>query len=361
MTDIDWWPVARLDELQAFIAANWKRGHILGRDAELLRWQHGLPGDTERVSVLVAERPDAGIVGILGVIYNRATVLGREASAAWLTTWLVLEEERRHQTATKLLLEVLRGHDGFVGTLGGNEITLAVLGRLRFETVPALPRWVRPLDADACASLLTAAGAAAPRTVPSLDPPAPDRGLEVRAYDPEQAPAWDRAWTERFAPRLIGTARDAAHLRWRYLEHPRFDYVISATWAGETPTGLLVYRVQRVRDRPESVVRIVELLGDDDARGALLADMVAQPAVRSAAFADYYGASEAQRPPDASGFAAEDPSAPPPALFAPLDARRAGLTAAVRLFGPSAAPGSQVLSGASAYITRSDCDQDRPN
>ncbi|MEJ7892766.1 MAG: hypothetical protein WKF94_09000 [Solirubrobacteraceae bacterium] len=288
-------------------------------------------------------------------------MLGHRATAAWLTTWLVLPEERRHQTATKLLLGVLRDHDGLVGTLGGNDTTLGVLGRLRFETEWALPRWIRPLDPDAFATLLEAAGQAAgtpAKLLPVSEPPA---GIAIRRWAPDDAAAWDRAWTQRFAPRLVGTARDAAHLRWRYVDHPRFDYTLTLAWSGETPVGLLVHRVQRVCERPESVVRIVELLGDDDAQAALLGAMLQEPDVATAAFADLYGASPAQRPPMGTGFVADDAARPVPSLFAPLDNRRVGLTAAFRLLGPSADAAPGVLESGAAYVTRSDCDQDRPN
>ncbi|MDQ3065747.1 MAG: GNAT family N-acetyltransferase, partial [Actinomycetota bacterium] len=92
--EIDWWPAAKIGELQAFIDAEWKRGHVLATDEDLLRWQH--PRDDDCLSV-VAATADGEIVGILGVIPADLCVRGARASGGWLTTWAVVPAFRKHR------------------------------------------------------------------------------------------------------------------------------------------------------------------------------------------------------------------------------------------------------------------------
>ena len=70
---IDWLPVSRLEELQAFVDEHWRRGHVLARDAELLRWQHRRRADPETLAVLLAEE-DGRIAAMLGWIEFDACV-----------------------------------------------------------------------------------------------------------------------------------------------------------------------------------------------------------------------------------------------------------------------------------------------
>ena len=359
MTAVRWCPVDRLGELQRFIDEQWGRGHVLARDAELLRWQHPRP-DPGELSVLIADGDGGEIAGILGIIPAGFCEHGTRRAGAWLTTWVVRPEERQRQLGLVLLRHVIDTTDGLVATLGGNKLTMGMLRALRFHVRDAVPRWVRPVSASALESLLHAAGATVP-AVPPVDgePPRASPGVEAVPFSDELAPAWDAAWSERFAPGLVGTWRDAAYLRWRYAEHPRFDYHVSLARAdGGEVRGLLVSRPQRVRDRDEEVVRVVELLGDPDAQAALIVALLDRVDGERTAFIDFYCTSgRFAATLERFGFAPEDPAAPLPSLFQPLDPRRARLTGAFGAAGRDA----DLFAGEDVYFTRSDGDQDRPN
>lgn len=352
MSSIAWCPAARLDELQAFIDEHWKRGHILARDAELLRWQH--PRTEDELSFLVVDDASGAIAGILGIIPADCCFAGERRPGHWLTTWVVREDLRTQHIGLALLRALLDETGGLVATLGGNDTTMRMLGALRFHTVPSVPRWVRPVSAPALDALLTAAGAG--RWTGDVDPaPAGGGGLDVGGFD---APAWDAAWAADFAPGLVGTWRDAAYVQWRYRDHPRFDYRVRLATEGGRARGLAVWRRQVVEGRAEEVLRIVELLGDEAAGRALVAEILAEAAESAVAFADFYCTSPAFAAPlESAGFAREDPGGPVlPALFQPLDARRTALTGAFW-----ASDGTERFAGRDVYFTRSDGDQDRPN
>ena len=358
MSAIGWCPAERLGEVQAFIESHWKRGHVLSRDAELLRWQHPRP-DPDELSILVADGPGGELQGILGVIPVPYCTHGKRGEGAWLTTWVVRPEARSGQLGLALLRVAMQGPD-FVGTLGGNDTTMRLLRALRFDTRANVPRWVRGGSPEALRALLGAAGVtpvpAALAASPAGDAPP---GITVEPWSHEAAVAWDRTWHERIAGRIAGTWRDSAYLDWRYVGHPRFHYELRlARTSDGDALGLLVYRRQRVQGREEEVVRVLELLGEPQGVNALAVHLARDTVGERTAFLDFYCTSPpfAAALTGAGGFVAEAAlSVSLPALFQPLDARRTALTAALWT------PTEGGFGGDDVYFTRADCDQDRPN
>src|ERR671929_1471893 len=260
---------------------------MLARDEALLRWQYRFPDDDGRLSVLLA-RVDGRPVGFLGIVQAPFCRRGEVVRGGWPAMWTVAEEARETQAGLALLLEALRVFD-VVGCLGFNEQAEAIYRRLGFDVRVPLPRYV----------------ALEPRGAPA---PSED-------WDGE---AWDRVWG-RLAPNFVGTARDAAFLRRRYVEHPRYRYVLRC--AGN---ALVVHRVQ------DGVVRFVEALGDADAAAALVG--LALYETKDAWLADFTCANEAHAEPFVrAGFVPEQ-SLPelPPDRFSPLGRSPRGLAAAFR-------------------------------
>jgi hypothetical protein len=359
--EVAWAAPGDVAEIQGFLDAHWKRGHVLARDAELLRWQHRSPRGPDALEIVTARDADGALLGLLGIVAGDVTVRGARRPAAWLTTWIVPPEHRHRQVGLRLLRHVLRNDDTLVGTLGGNEITQRLLGGLRFAVSASVPRWTRPVDAGALERLL----AAGPRPTSGRRVPpraAAPAGVEVRELDPA---AWDAAWLRDWAPRLVATWRDAAHLRWRYLEHPRLRYEVRTAAEPGGGLGLLVYRVIDVADAGVRVVRVLDLLAEPGGvAGPALLDHVLDRAERErAAFAELWCTStRVAAPLEAAGFTREDAVEEPlPALFSPLDFRRPRLSAAVRAPIDLVADSTALLGDADVYLTRADCDQDRPN
>lgn len=352
---LDWWPSAEVSELQEFIDAEWRAGHILARDEELLRWQH--PRSDDELSVVGATE-DGTLVGIVGVIPVGLCLHGARLPGAWLTTWVVTPSARRQRVGLHLLDFVLERH-GFVGTIGGNETTMKILSALRFHTRPAIPRWVRTLDAGALARLGVAPGlhgAGSDDTEPVAGP------FSVRDWSSGDADRWDWYWRDRMAPEVVGVWRDAAYLTWRYLSHPRYRYRIRVAEGKDgAPKALLVHRLEPVRDMNVTVVRVVDALGDVDAVACLAYDLVRIGRERGAAFADFYCTSvRFAAGLGAAGFYPESAlDVALPSRFQPLAPGSWPLTAALRLSAED--DSSTVFAGDDVYFTRSDCDQDRPN
>jgi hypothetical protein len=359
---LDWCPVERISELQAFIDRHWNAGHVLSRDRELLCWQHPHPRD-DRISVLLADGPDDGIAGILGIIPAGFCARGQRLDAAWMAMWMVRPELRRDQVGLRLLTRVMGETDGLVAALGGNQTTMRILRSLRFHTVESVPRWVRPVSLDALEALLDAAGepARAPHKRRGRAPrPGSQIGGGVRTLTwSEGGERWDGPWA-RLSRGLVGTWRDAAYLRWRYLEHPRFRYEVRLAERKGEVVALLAYRRQPVAAAGADVVRVVEAIGDEEAVASLTAEALDALGDDRLALIDFYcTGARFGAPLERVGFVPEPRYGPLPSLFQPLDATRTRLTGA---FWSAAGPSTHaLLAGPDAYFTRSDGDQDRPN
>jgi hypothetical protein len=355
-TQIDWLPARAIGELQALIDEHWRRGHILARDAQLLRWQHRFEGDPERLSVLVA-RDGEQIVGALGMIPVSFCVLGHRSSGAWLAIWIATPRARKRQGGLLLLRRALEERLGFVGTAGANEMALRIYRALGFSIRESVPRWVRVISDDSLARLL--GDRPAPYGEPSAPPPMTTESLRISTWSEGCAGRWDETWKHRIAPTLIGTWRDSSYLRWRFLEHPRFTYAVRVADDGGSLRGLAVHRIADIRGTESKVVRVLDLLGDREAAIALASDVLAAGARAGAAFAEFYcTAGAVAEPLEACGFTFEaEPTDRLPALFEPLNFDPPPrMTAALSAGGDTALFESDAL-----YITRSDCDQDRPH
>jgi hypothetical protein len=356
---IDWLGAEQLPELQAFLDEHWQRGHVLARDAELVRWQHRFADHPDRVSMLVA-REHGQIAGVLGMILVGFCWRGRCIPGGWLAGWIATPHARSRHTGLRLLRHATDSLElEFIGVTGVNEKALRIYRALGFSICESIPRWVRVISGDALTTLLAGRGS---RLREPAAAPAKTAGLHAATWSDTLAQRWDDVWRRRLAPQLVGTWRDAAYLRWRYLEHPRFLYSVRVAQDSDgSVRGMAVHRVAEVLGSRGRVVRMLELLGDDEAMTTLAADAVACGVKAGAAFADMYCTADAVAGPLAScGFTLSAGAGDDlPALFEPIDFNETRLTGAISV--SEELDGPQILHSGALYVTRSDSDQDRPN
>ena len=371
MNEVTWFPVARIAELQSFIDRYWRPGHILARDAALLKWQHRCVARPDDLSVLVVWDQES-IAGILGIIECPWNHFGRKGRAAWLTNWVVRPEPEYRSLGLGLLNRALSGGYDFLGTLGANAPALRMYELLKFHVVPRVHRWVRGVNRDELSRLLDHTGdfydseQRAAMTASARDWPAGSGPANIKWMDwSDAASQWETLWNENLAPTLLSIDRSASYLQWRYVDHPSARYQIRVAVNEQTrrATGLVVSRVIEVVGAPGRVLRVVDLLSERGMETAMAGELQRQAARANAALVDYYCTSRRNSEIlTGSGFAPEESFAKPwPSLFDPLDCRRSYLTGAFMVRDmPQAELGSRIEDD-QLYLTRSDCDQDRPN
>lgn len=359
--------------LMQFIATQWRAGHILSRDEALLRWQFP-PERLDRTrdsgpTILLAwvGNDIVGMLGLTGFVLNLA---GRRFTAAWLSQWLAAPQQRRHMPGLRLVWAAQQTGVDALATSGANSVAAPLLARLGLTALPPLLRWVGVFGLDDAARL---AGTADPtlstqeaRTLcrqywVAERPPVAANGMRLVSWSVPAADSWDRSWNEHFAHTYVGACRDAAFLRWRYREHPRFTYQVRFVEreADAASIGVVVWRVEQLPEHSTSVVRIVELLGIPEGE-ALLTHAVCDVARESgAAWADFYCSSRTFAEPLVRvGFGLDHDAVDRsvfPARLQPVEPGVHPILPLVRL------PRGERIAERRFYITKADADQDRPN
>lgn len=359
---IEWCPLERLSDLMAFIDEVWKPGHILGHNAELVRWQYQHPESKDRLSVLTAS--DGGkILGMLGVIFHTFNDHGAHLPAAMLATWVARTDQRSSGLGLRLLNTLHKSGVKIIGCLGAShKTTVPICKAYGYGEIDPVPRFVKVFDPQQLAALLGTA-ASKHRSAAPL-PPDAGSSFEVRPWLEGEDEWWNACWHELLAPRLRSFVKDAASLRRRYWEHPVFRYqVLTARDHKGTCQGLVVYRIERIKNRSEKVLHVCELLAAEDAAAsALLAAASRHATMEAVCLATcHLTHTKAGEWLQAAGFAREEANAPlAPSLFQPLDLRCHSLNG-VWWMADGREPARAMLVDPDFYWVRSDGDQDRPN
>jgi len=370
---------ADVPALMRFIGSQWHPDHVLSRDETLLRWQFAperlqgqrAPGPTVMLAWLEGE-----IIGMLGLTGFEFNALGERYPAMWLSQWFATPAHRRHNVALRLMWAARDLRLEAMATLGANTSSARLLARLGFELIPSLSRWVGVFDVPAAAELVCGANptlglpaAAALCRTHLVRPPTGAKAMgSLRAVDwsTDTAAAWDRCWNGVLARQIVAACRDAAYLNWRYVSHPRFEYQLRGAQRASDGAveGIVVWRVERVRDRATWVLRIVEFLGTPAAEAVLARSVLEAGRDSGAAMGDFYCASaRSAEVLVRAGF--QRAPAPPggvvfPSRFQPLESQHFPMTTLVRLPGAWRGRMRELLDEGRLYITKSDGDQDRP-
>jgi hypothetical protein len=179
-------------------------------------------------------------------------------------------------------------------------------------------------------------------------------------FDSDYAPEWCL-----YSPLRYGTIRSREHLRWRFLEHPRFRYSVVLTGPRHRP-AVCAYRVELAFDRDgRSVAPVGRVLdffyptdpsGEQDAE-CLLHGVLSHMAGAGCVYADFSGSAAVyRRMLLRSGWLAESPNRPLlPSRLAPIEPTARVLNVEWGVVAPLVAPALD-----EAYITTADGDADRP-
>ncbi len=363
--------------LKRFIHEQWESDHVLSRDHTLFDWQFDptLPSPTRFSGpTVVVATEEARIVGMLGITGFEFNVRGATVPGAWTANWIATPDVRGHNVAVRLMKAVSDLGFEVIGGLGVTPQAARVLRALRFE-VFELDRWVAVFDVQHTTQLLLAAaeGAVTADEARSaverctLVRGATAAGFEVLDWNDQVAAQWDDAWRTHFASALIGGARDARYIKWRYVNHPTFEYHVRCVRQTATNDleGLTVFRVESPRGRDERVLRIVEFLALPKAAEALAGAVTHFAWEHEVGYADFHCSSAAWAEGlERVGFRREDLSQPIAALpsrMQPLEPPGRTITVALLLPKEFRGRREELAASGELYVTKSDADQDRPN
>ncbi len=354
----------------------WAVNHIYVRNEPLFQWTFNRRDVWEHDSLSFSVAEDKGeMVGILGGIPFWFNNRGQRSKGVWIANYVIRPDYRKGTFALQLLSQFRKPEFDPMIAFGINPATVSIYKVLRGEVLPDIPRhfMVLPGAAGRLNNLMSIAypgesgdehaGIVKPFEMTSLP-------KVVSGYGHELPADWDATRWQVLAAETVGVARDSAYLRWRYQQHPLFQYRFLTVGEGRG-CGLAVWRLETIRKATETgredvdkIGRLVEFLpvSTENAK-QLFSAFVAELEASGAVGADYYGYhGQTGAWLDELGFqrALSQPGGVKlPSRFQPLDGKGGGIMSAMFITQP--APRCDAKADCAWYWTKSDSDQDRPN
>ena len=359
-----------------FLHEFWAPNHAYVRMPALFDWAFGPrpEWDHDSYSFAIARQAgeDIGILGGTPFVFNNH---GRQSHGVWLANWMVREGFRGGTTAMRLLRQFTRPPYDPTIAFGINPAVARFYALLGGKLIADIPRHFMVLP-EASGRMLKLLGAAYPDWEDTraralvhcfevmADNPNPPAGGGIPDW-----PAWARTW-QTLSISMVGAARSADYLLWRYIHHPCFEYRFISALETEG-VGILVWRLEKIHftlpdgsTGEDYLGRVVEFLPASRRNGFHLLSLLTQALREEGAMgADFYG----YHAPFGAwmsewGFhrVTDHPDGCHlPARFQPLVSGGGQLRSAV--FSEIQAPSYPSSPGEEWYWTKSDSDQDRPN
>lgn len=352
-----------IDATMAFFRRYWGEKHILGNDRTFLKWQMSperSPTFAGAGLAALTHWDDGRLIGLIGIQTMPFNCNGEVADSAWLCNLLAAPDYLSQGIGLKLMTGVHRLPIAGIAAAGINLKVIPMYRAMRYHCLDALPRFIRIVNVDAAAALLLGESK---HKVLSLPPPSAHSAASYRVEVASVVPQdWNAFWDAYTRRGYFGTHRDSDFIRWRYLDHPRLDYRLRVLRDSSGKlTGASVHRFEQIRDRDEKLLRLVEVLADDDdAWDALLADSERLALDAGVAFVDHY----TSRPSAAltrRGWYEESEveGIITPSLFQPLLPQTRRINMAIRLLGDT--PWKSTPWRENLHVVKTDGDQDRPS
>ena len=342
----------------------WRSDHILARDEALFRWQYGQGHDSKHLGFLIAEDGDT-IVACSGLMLLPWHRYGAPLRGGVGAITIVAPEYREQALGLQLIREADNGLQ-IIGSFGINK-RIAMLFRLQGRHVlPAFPRRICHGDPQSLEIYAHMAGYE-PEAVDQLRQScgallkkSPENSYRIEELSFDNLMEWDAAWQTLFEPKLIGVARHAAYMRWRYLEHPRFAYkgLLVRHSSGEI-CGMAVLREIPL---PGEIcaVRILDFLARDEYAGKALAAAISELIPANCAYVEHFSLGQQGIALEHIGLSTEGSQ-----LFSvytsPPDYRHCSILSALLVSNVDGYTARTFAESPDIYVTLADGDQDRPN
>ncbi|WP_027087211.1 GNAT family N-acetyltransferase [Cohnella panacarvi] len=353
--------------LQNAIHSVWAPNHVLGRNEQLLNYMfYENPAkhhwvDAEYYSFLGAWE-DNKVVGLLGVMPFEVNNKGNTQVGCSLTNWIVPPEYRSTGAGYALFHTVKERNPEMILSLGINSTVAKLYKKMGWSILQDVPRWVGIVNKQKTVDKMLNGNERSLRFWDELKTYQYNSEYQIFDYIDEQ---WDQFYEQSFAPKTIGFSRNFQFIKWRYINHPAFNYnIITCKDGNNNIRGMAIIRIESVLNNCEKIGRIVEFIAVDQDSSVSLANAVAEKA-KDCLFLDFYCFSSISTwGLEAIGFkkilASENDPVVVPTRFQPIDLTITNMMAAFSI--QSDIKNKINLAEESCfYITKGDSDQDRPN
>ncbi|WP_286925720.1 MULTISPECIES: GNAT family N-acetyltransferase [Lysinibacillus] len=353
--------------LMQSIHSIWANNHILSRDENLLNHMfyetpgHKLITDREHFSFLGAW-DDNKVIGLLGVMPFPFNFNGRKSLGCCLTNWIVSPEARATGAGLALIDKVHSFKPDMILSLGVSNEGSKVYKLMRWDVQPDVPRWIGLINKNRTVSALLGGESQPLRYYDVIKPLKYEGTYTVEHNDKLNETDWDAFYSSNYSKKSVGINRNAEFFKWRYENHPSFDYKFVICKCESNIKGLMVYRIEKLKSG-DKIGRIVECITSDQDSAISLANALTDN--QDLLFYDFYCFSNSTTwGLEAIGFKkvykSEQDLYTIPSRFQPVDLENTDMLAAVFFSDKIKNKWNSVVLD-SLYITKADSDQDRPN
>ena len=282
--------VDETDAIQSFYAKHLRPNHIYAKDKDVFLWHFEqnpyVKNFSSSLSIIGAYQAET-LVGIISYHPVPLNLFGERKWCAFWTTWIVNEELRDKAVGIRLLFEFVRlRFDTYFGWYTESHAVPLYKG-LGWHHIPLVSRYVRVLFPARLQSLLNSSS-----DLPSQfrKPESPSSSSTSKVWEVIDLTEidWDLLLQYTQTHDSFGPIRELEFYQWRYQKCPHFKYHILSTQNSKDEGGLLVYRVESVKDTDEKVVRVLDLLGSPSCTTALLCDVIERAREVEALLIDFF-------------------------------------------------------------------------
>ena len=181
--------------------------------------------------------------------------------------------------------------------------------------------------------------------------------LQIDSFNKDADSFWENVKNKY----KITVNRNSKYLNWRYKDHPVFDYKLFVAKKGDVIKAFVVVRLEKAGEY--TIGHIVDFAAEDNAEEFMLNVVCKWLLEQKADLADFSFTGDFHESTlESTGFKEtnEEPYASIPYLFSPIDHKRRSTNFAFKIIDENL-KNLGIATYNNFYITRGDCDQDRPN
>ena len=344
------------NQAQQFYKEYWERSIAL-EDSTFYKWQFcSSPTSLGLDRSIVAVDEDTGQLGaIMGLNPGTFCFHHDQRNGAELTTWISRPDIKGKGIAPKIISFIQSKYDVFIG-MGISADALPVYLRLGAKYIRAIPRYFKIINPDAADNIGTITPLAR-KLIKSSAPKSVDKALKsTYASLDDIIGVCDNHKNNYFC-----FARDDSYVKWRFSDHPYYDYKLFSIWssAHEVSTVVIV-RSTHVKGIG-SIIHIVDLLGYCSKEVIDAIQVLIQEEFRDVIAIDIFCTTEklCSHLRNSDWFSSIDHQSfvEFPHLFSPVELRNPATTS---LIFWSSQDLDKLTDMCKLYISGSDCDLDRP-
>ncbi len=359
-------------ELKHAIHNVWSEGHILCKDDALLNYMfyenplNKMVFGEDHYGFLGAWYKGE-VIGLLGLIALNVNIGNHKTFGFAPTNWVVSKRYRKTGAGLLLMREMLKYKPSLVLNLGIPQNVADIYAKMsNYHVVQNVPRWIGVVNKRQTERLLLGGNFNPLRFYEDIRTVYSETSNH-RISNNFSSEKWDEFYWGNFATRTNGFSRDSTFIKWRYFQHPSFQYQVFISEDSKSNyKGLLVVRIEEILNKTAKIGRIVEFIAtDQDSAISLANKLVELGQSNNLLFLDFYCFSSAstwglETVGFKRDFINEKDKIAVPSRFQPLDLDVTTMRAAMYV-SKDIQKKISLIEDQNWYVTKGDADQDRPN